>query len=431
MTDSIADLKRQLQQLDELSRSGALPAEAAAPARADLERRLLDAVMAAPEAGGSPSGRPESAVTEAPVRPARPSIKLLLGLTAYVVIFVGAGMVLRANSVGAGAAGAMAGAQAEAAVAGAEVAGGPNAATMAQIETMLGKLVERLKSQPDDADGWLMLGRSYSVLGRYGEAVSAYRKVLALKPKDGQAMADLADALAMSQNRNFAGEPQKLIDQALALDPENLKALALAGTIAFEAKDYPTTMKHFERILKVGPSDNDLVEQVRDNLIEVRKVAGLPPDPSLSTPLSPAAALAVPPNLAVAPGGGVAAGAGSPAGAAQGASVSGTVELAPTLAAKAAPDDTVFIFARPAEGARMPLAILKKRVRDLPFAFTLDDSLAMSPAARLSMASAVVVGARVSKSGQAMPQPGDLQGLSASVKPGASGLKIVIGEEVR
>jgi cytochrome c-type biogenesis protein CcmH len=107
------------------------------------------------------------------------------------------------------------------------------------------------------------------------------------------------------------------------------------------------------------------------------------------------------------------------------------VELASALAAKAAPDDTVFIFARPAEGARMPLAILKKRVRDLPFAFTLDDSLAMSPAARLSMASAVVVGARVSKSGQAMPQPGDLQGLSASVKPGASGLKIVISEEVR
>jgi cytochrome c-type biogenesis protein CcmH len=212
MTDSIADLKRQLQQLDELSRSGALPAEAAAPARADLQRRLLDAVMAAPETSKAP----------APTPAARPSIKLLLGLTAFVVIFAGAGMVWRANSVGAGAAGAMAGAQAEGAMAGTEAAGGPNAATMAQVETMLAKLVERLKTKPDDADGWLMLGRSYSVLGRYGEAVSAYRKVLALKPKDGQAMADLADALAMSQNRNFAGEPQKLIDQALALDPDNL-----------------------------------------------------------------------------------------------------------------------------------------------------------------------------------------------------------------
>lgn len=108
--------------------------------------------------------------------------------------------------------------------------------------------------------------------------------------------------------------------------------------------------------------------------------------------------------------------------------VTGRVELAPALAAQAAPDDTVFIFARPAEGARMPLAILKRKVRDLPLDFHLDDSLAMSPAARLSGATRVVVGARVSKSGQAMPQPGDLEGLSAPVAPGQQGLKIVIGE---
>jgi cytochrome c-type biogenesis protein CcmH len=111
--------------------------------------------------------------------------------------------------------------------------------------------------------------------------------------------------------------------------------------------------------------------------------------------------------------------------------VAGRIELAPALAARAAPDDTVFIFARPAEGARMPLAILKKKVRDLPLDFRLDDSLAMSPAARLSGATRVVVGARVSKSGQAMPQPGDLEGHSAAIAPGQQGLKIVIGEVLK
>jgi cytochrome c-type biogenesis protein CcmH len=120
-----------------------------------------------------------------------------------------------------------------------------------------------------------------------------------------------------------------------------------------------------------------------------------------------------------------------PAPAATMASISGRVELSAALAAKASPEDTVFIFARPAEGSRMPLAILKKRVRDLPADFTLDDSMAMSPAARLSGAAAVVVGARVSKSGQAMPQPGDLEGQSTSIAPGATGLRIVIERELR
>jgi cytochrome c-type biogenesis protein CcmH len=111
--------------------------------------------------------------------------------------------------------------------------------------------------------------------------------------------------------------------------------------------------------------------------------------------------------------------------------ITGKVTLAPALAAKAAPDDTVFIYARAAEGSRMPLAILKKKVSDLPVSFTLDDSMAMSPAATLSGAKAVIVGARVSKSGQAMPQPGDLQGQSAVVAPGVSGLQISISEESR
>jgi cytochrome c-type biogenesis protein CcmH len=110
--------------------------------------------------------------------------------------------------------------------------------------------------------------------------------------------------------------------------------------------------------------------------------------------------------------------------------VAGTVTLAPALASKASPEDTVFVFARAAEGPRMPLAIVRKQVKDLPITFQLDDSTAMTPAMKLSNYPQVIVGARISKSGNAMPQPGDLQGLSQPVALGASGLKIVIGEEV-
>ena len=110
--------------------------------------------------------------------------------------------------------------------------------------------------------------------------------------------------------------------------------------------------------------------------------------------------------------------------------VSGTVRLSPKLQALVEPDDMVFIFARPAEGSRMPLAIVRKQVKDLPVAFTLDDSTSMSPAARLSGAQRVIVGARISKSGQAMPQPGDLQGLSEPVKVGTTGLLLEISAQL-
>jgi cytochrome c-type biogenesis protein CcmH len=109
----------------------------------------------------------------------------------------------------------------------------------------------------------------------------------------------------------------------------------------------------------------------------------------------------------------------------------GTVRLAPALAAQASPEDTVFVFARPAEGSRMPLAIVRKQVKDLPFEFTLDDRLAMTPAARLSLHPKVVVDARVSKSGQAQASAGDLAGRSAPVANNASGLVVEINEVVK
>lgn len=423
MNDTIADLKRQIQQLDELSRSGALPADTAAAARAALERRLVDAVLTAPPEAIDPVTTTARAGTQgASSATAGPSRRLRWGLLVFVLAFGAAGYAWRGSMAGwsESTSPAMTSDAMAAAPAAPAAASAPHSMNTSQIEGMVRSLAERLKTQADDADGWLMLGRSHAVLARFDEAIPAYRKVLALRPRDAQAMADLADALAMKQQRSFAGEPTALITAALAADPDNVKALSLAGTRSFETQDYATAIRHWSRAVALATPGSDMALRLRENLAEARQRAGLP-----------AVAADVAPSLAAAASSPAALSDSAGRRATGGHAVSGRVTLSPALLAKAGPDDTVFIFARPATGARMPLAILKRRVRDLPLDFTLDDEQAMSPEARLSSATSVVVGARVSKSGQAMPQVGDLQGLSAAVSPGAKGLNIVIAEEVR
>jgi cytochrome c-type biogenesis protein CcmH len=272
--------------------------------------------------------------------------------------------------------------------------------TREQIEGMVGRLAARMKEAPEDLKGWVMLGRSYAVLDRYPEAVEAYANAVKRSPPDAQLLADYADTMAMAQGHNLLGEPERLIAQALKIDPDNVKALLLAGTVALEKHDFNAAIAHWERILKLVPSDSDLAVSVRDGIDDARKLAGTGPKalPGKATP-APAA-------------------------------VSGTVRLAPAIVAKAAPGDTVFIFARAVNGPRIPLAVARKRVSDLPAAFTLDDSMAMSPAAKLSDHARVVIGARVSKSGNPVAQPGDLEGLSSPVDARTSGVTVVIDREI-
>ncbi len=111
-------------------------------------------------------------------------------------------------------------------------------------------------------------------------------------------------------------------------------------------------------------------------------------------------------------------------------SVSGTVTLSPALAAKVKPDDSVFVFARPADGSRMPVAVVRARVSELPLRFTLDDSRAMAPTAKISALSEVIVNARVSRSGNAIPASGDLEGATEKVKVGTQGMSVVIDRAI-
>jgi cytochrome c-type biogenesis protein CcmH len=294
--------------------------------------------------------------------------------------------------------------------------GAPHSTQAEQIEAMIARLAARLKDKPDDADGWTMLARSYTAQGKYADALPAFKRAMELRPSDAQAIADYADGLAVTNNRSLEGEPAVLIDKAVKLDPKNVKALSLAGTVAFTKNDFKGAVGYWEKAIAASEPNSDFTRQLQGALNEARERAGMP---ALAAAVSDSAPVSAPtPTPAPAAAGGT-------------AEVSGRVSLDPKLKGQVGPDDTVFVFARAPSGSKMPLAIIRKKVSDLPLDFRLDESMAMSPAASLSTVPQVVVGARVSKSGTAMPGPGDLQVLSAPVNVGTKGIKLEINEAVR
>jgi cytochrome c-type biogenesis protein CcmH len=413
MNDAISRLRQQLQQLKAQRDSGALSAQAYEAAKAPLERKLLDQVLEAPAA--SPTAAP------AP----RPSTVLvgLLSVAVLVVAAVGYGVT---GSPGTPSAGAPVAAGSGAAAAGRAAA--PTADDEAQFAAAVEKLAQRLKDEPDNAEGWAMLARSYARLGRHADALPAFDKAVALQAGNAGLLADYADTLAVQNNRSLEGRPTQLIEQALKLEPDNAKALALAGTAAFNRKDYPGAVRHWERLAQVAPPGSGFAQQLQDGIAEARTLGGMPPgQPAPSAPVATAPAPAEPAASASA----AAPAAGPAVAAASTPSLQGRVRLSPAVAKLAAPTDTVFVFARAAEGPRMPLAIQRYQVKDLPVDFKLDDSQAMSPATRLSAFPLVVISARVSKSGQATPSAGDLTGQSPAVANTARGVLVDISEVVK
>ena len=281
-----------------------------------------------------------------------------------------------------------------------------------QIVAMVDSLAQRLKARPDDADGWALLARSYQALGRFPEAADAYAHADALIPDNAALLADYADVLAMAQGRKLAGKPAALAQRALAIDPNHRKALALAATAALEARDLDGALAYWRRLLAQFPQASDDAKQVTAIIAEIesaqRDGKGVPVAGD-SAPRREARALVTPPAAAT---------------------IAGRVDISPALATKVALTDTVFIFARAVDGPRVPLAVLRIAAKDLPKEFTLDDSMGMAPGAKLSGAAAVIVEARISRSGNALPQSGDFSGRSAPVKPGAAGVKLVIDQVV-
>lgn len=367
--------REQLAELDRERASGTISEAAFAESRREIERRLLEDVPAGPAPAPSAPG--------AVLRPAPRGLALALGVLVPAVA-VGGYLWLGAPA----ALDPMARIPAERA----------HQITPEQVAAMVERLVSRLERNPEDREGWTMLARSRIALGQYDEALKAFEKLVPLAPGDATVLADYADAMAMARGRRLAGEPRALVTRALQIDPRHIKALALAGSAAFEAGEYAQAVELWERMVAIVGADTDFGRQVAASIGEARVRGQLPAGAS-------------------------AASAASAAGA-----VSGVVRLAPALAAQVSPGDTVFVFARPAEGSRMPVAVLRTRAERFPLPFTLDDASAMSPAARLSAQAKVVIEARVSKSGDATPRKGDLRGVSAVVSPGAAGVEVLIDQ---
>ncbi len=262
---------------------------------------------------------------------------------------------------------------------------------------MIEGLEARLRDDPQDANGWFMLARSYAAMGRFVESANALGRVVELAPPDPRLLADYADVLAMAQGRNLQGKPTELIAQALDLDPDNQKALNLAASAAYQRQDFAEALTYWRRLLQHLPPGSEaaagIAATIRD--VEARQPA-----------------------------------AEKHAAGQAAASVSGTVTLHPSLRARVQPTDTVFVFAQAANGGRMPLAIVQVDVSRLPYRFSLDDSQSMAAGDKLSNHAELVISARVSKSGQAMAQSGDLQGRVEAVRLGRQDVAIVIDSVV-
>ena len=295
-----------------------------------------------------------------------------------------------------------------------------------QVTTLLKQLRERLESNPDDARGWTMLGRGLRVVNDFAGSAQAFAKASALQPNDASLLADWADSLGMTQDRNLEGKPRELIMRALQVDPQFPKALALAASVEYAAGKFGEAKGYWTRLLAVLPPDAPSATEVREILAQLDRKRGGSVTAGTAPDATPPAKAGTTSTSAPGPAPGSAF-AGSPAVAA----ITGTVKIAPSLASKIAPGDVLFIFARAVDGPRMPLAIIRGTAGELPKTFRLDDTMGMSGGPSLSSIAQVKIEARVAKSGDAIPKPGDMRGESAVVSPGMSNVDVVIDKVVQ
>jgi cytochrome c-type biogenesis protein CcmH len=274
-----------------------------------------------------------------------------------------------------------------------------------QISKMVGGLAERLQKQPDDALGWAMLGRSYKYLQQYPKAVEAFEHAYKLIGDKPEIMLLYADALAFANNEQMAGKPSELVFKALAMEPNNVTGLWLGGMAKAQIGDFAAAMELWKKLEAQLPPGSEAQQEIQGLLV---KLATQIPAESAAQAES------------------------KPAQPAKSVSIDVQVSLAPELQKSAGPNDTVFVYAQALSGPKMPLAIVKKQVSELPLTVTLTDAMAMMPNMKLSNFKQVKLLARVSKSGDAMQQPGDLIGTIEQVSLADKNThKIVINSQVK
>lgn len=268
------------------------------------------------------------------------------------------------------------------------------------VQNLVAALAQRLQQQPDDLEGWMMLGRAYLYMQQYDSAAQAFAELNRRKPNDPAVMLHYADALSMARNGQMRGEPAALVYQALKLVPEDHTALWLGGMAKAEEGDFAQAIAYWQKLSAMLPEQDETRQQLQ------KMIAMAEAESQQGTSSTSAAA---PVEIKV------------------------DAALADELKTKAKPDDTLFVYAQALTGPKMPLAIVKQQVKDLPLQAVLNDSMAMQPQTHLADFKQLRIVARISKSGNAMPQPGDLLG-SAEVNLDGSpttAVSVTIDQELK
>ena len=281
-----------------------------------------------------------------------------------------------------------------------------------EISSMVDNLVKRLEEEPDNLEGWKMLGQTYAIMGRFDEAKDIYAKLLAKSPDNPEALVNYADVFAMTQDGSLMGKPVELIHKALSIDPKNPKALALAGTAKFEQGEFMQAAVYWEELLAIIPAESKLAQSVSGSIKQAKALASNNEGDVLITKQQSSESAKDLSNKVSSP------------------TISGVVNISPALLAKISPEDTLYIYARAKSGPKMPLAIVRLQAKDLPAKFTLKDGMGMNPNMKLTSFPEVIISARVTKSGKAVPASGDLQGFSEVVRIGNQSVKILINKQV-
>jgi cytochrome c-type biogenesis protein CcmH len=366
---NLAIYRERRQELDAQRDAGTLDAAAFADALAELDRELLHDVGTPEQAEAAPQARsPYPAIAVAVLLP-------LAAFGLYLQLGTPEALVEQARATASAGGGRTAGTST---ASGSEL---PHS-----LEEMVAGLARRLAGNPDDPEGWLMLGRSYAAMNRLEDARAALEESDRRRPDHPMTLVALAEVIAGGQGNRLDGEPARLVERALAIDPNFARALWLAGVDAFNRGDRGRAAELWQRLLAVPDLSPEAATRVREALAQT----GTPPQADTAT---------------------------APPAATGGATVTVNVSLDPALAARIEGGETLFVFARAANGPRMPLAIARLSAADLPARVTLDESMAMAPQMNLATFEQVVVGARISRSGNATPSSGDLEGSSNPVAP--------------
>jgi cytochrome c-type biogenesis protein CcmH len=293
---------------------------------------------------------------------------------------------------------------------------------MPPMDVLVERLAKKMDENPNDLNGWLMLGRSYFAIGQPQKALGALEKAYALGPQNPNVMVAYAQALANNDGGRLTGRPAELVRAALEIDANNVTGRWLDGIIAYRAGEYPRAIKRWESILGDLDPNAKQVADLRGLIADARERAGMLASPSDLASRPARATDAPPPEAAAETSTREISDEHTSTGVdASGASITVKVGLAEPLWPEVDVSHTLFVYAKAVSGPPMPLAVQRLRAGDLPVTVTLDDSMAMMPAMRLSNFREVTVGARISRSGKATPESGDLEGEVSPVEPAQSG----------